>query len=52
MCAPESQDLLNKAGLDFDKHERCGIDVEHFGELLITSGLVLFDDVRWVSFHR
>lgn len=52
MCAPESLDLLNKAGLDFDKHDRYGIDVEHFGELLITSGMALFDDVKWVSFHR
>jgi CCR4-NOT transcription complex subunit 7/8 len=52
MCAPESLDLLNKAGLDFAKHDRYGIDVEHFGELLITSGLALFDDVKWVSFHR
>jgi CCR4-NOT transcription complex subunit 7/8 len=52
MCAPESLDLLNKAGLDFDRFERNGINIEHFGELLITSGLVLFEDVRWVSFHR
>lgn len=52
MCAPESLDLLNKAGLDFDQHEKMGIDVEHFGELLITSGLAIFDDVKWVSFHR
>jgi CCR4-NOT transcription complex subunit 7/8 len=51
MCAPESLDLLNKAGLDFDKHENHGIDIEHFGELMITSGLVLFEDVRWVTFH-
>ncbi|SOV08067.1 probable CCR4-NOT transcription complex, subunit 7 [Ustilago sp. UG-2017a] len=51
MCAPDSLDLLTKAGLDFDRHERMGIDVEHFGELLITSGLALFDDVKWVSFH-
>jgi CCR4-NOT transcription complex subunit 7/8 len=51
MCAPESLDLLHKAGLDFERHDKMGIDVEHFGELLITSGLALFDDVRWVSFH-
>ncbi|PWN41243.1 CAF1-domain-containing protein [Ceraceosorus guamensis] len=51
MCAPESLELLHKAGLDFERHERMGIDVEHFGELLITSGLALFDDVKWVSFH-
>ncbi|KAK0524660.1 CCR4-NOT core DEDD RNase subunit [Tilletia horrida] len=51
MCAPDSLDLLTKAGLDFERHERIGIDIKHFGELMITSGLVLFDDVKWVSFH-
>lgn len=52
MCAPDSLDLLTKAGLDFERHGKYGIDVEHFGELLITSGLALFEDVKWVSFHR
>ncbi|CAO1631946.1 unnamed protein product [Sympodiomycopsis kandeliae] len=51
MCAPDSLELLNKAGLDFDRHDKLGIDVEYFGELLITSGLALFEDVKWVSFH-
>ncbi|CAO1634170.1 unnamed protein product [Parajaminaea phylloscopi] len=51
MCAPDSLELLNKAGLEFDRHEKFGIDVEYFGELLITSGLALFEEVRWVSFH-
>lgn len=51
MCAPDSLELLNKAGLDFDRHEKYGIDVEYFGELLVTSGLALFQDVKWVSFH-
>ncbi|WFD29541.1 CCR4-NOT core DEDD RNase subunit [Malassezia sp. CBS 17886] len=51
MCAPESFELLSKAGLDFERHRRFGIEHEHFGELFITSGLVLLDDVKWVSFH-
>ena len=51
MCAPDSLELLSKAGLDFERHRHLGIDHEHFGEMLITSGLALFDDVRWVSFH-
>lgn len=28
-----------------------GIDVQHFGELLTTSGLVLNDEIKWISFH-
>ena len=52
MYAPESIDLLVKSGINFKRHEEHGISVEHFGELLISSGLVLLDDVQWVSFHR
>ncbi|RMX61366.1 hypothetical protein pdam_00020182 [Pocillopora damicornis] len=32
-------------------HEEEGIDVNDFAELLITSGLVLNEDVKWLSFH-
>ena len=28
-----------------------GIDVEHFGDLLTSSGLVLDNSVKWISFH-
>jgi CCR4-NOT transcription complex subunit 7/8 len=52
MFAPESIELLTKSGLNFKKHEEQGIDVNHFGELLISSGLVLLEDVKWISFHR
>jgi CCR4-NOT transcription complex subunit 7/8 len=52
MYAPESIELLTKSGIDFKRHDEQGIDVEYFGELLVTSGLVLFEDVKWVSFHR
>lgn len=52
MYAQNSIELLTKSGIDFKKHEDYGIDVEEFGELLISSGLVLTDDVKWISFHR
>ena len=52
MSAPESIELLTKSGIDFKRHDEQGIDLDYFGELLITSGLVLFEDVKWVSFHR
>lgn len=51
MCAPDSLELLLQAGLDFERHRHYGIDHGHFGEMLITSGLALFEDVKWVSFH-
>ncbi|GAO50124.1 CAF1-domain-containing protein [Saitoella complicata NRRL Y-17804] len=51
MCAQDSIDLLTKSGLDWKKHQEMGIDFDLFGELLISSGWVLFDDVKWISFH-
>jgi|AntAceMinimDraft_5_1070358.scaffolds.fasta_scaffold213972_2 hypothetical protein len=40
MYAQDSIDLLKEAGLDFARHEASGIDVQYFGELMVTSGLV------------
>ncbi|CAZ82960.1 unnamed protein product [Tuber melanosporum] len=51
MYAQESIDLLTKSGIDFAKHAEHGIDVYQFGNLLISSGLVMYDDVKWISFH-
>ncbi|KAF3930116.1 hypothetical protein ABW19_dt0206844 [Dactylella cylindrospora] len=51
MYAQESIDLLTKSGIDFKRHEDYGINVSQFGELLISSGLVLLDNVKWISFH-
>ena len=51
LYAQDSMQLLDEAGLEFDRHKREGIDVEYFGELLVTSGIVLNDEVRWLTFH-
>lgn len=51
MYLQESIDLLQKSGINFQKHLEYGIDIHHFGEVLISSGFVLFDDVKWISFH-
>jgi len=51
MYAQDSIDLLTNSGIDFEKNDKYGIDVEYFGELLISSGFVLLDDVKWISFH-
>lgn len=51
MFAQDSIDLLVKSGISFPDHANRGIDPLRFGELLMVSGLVLDDRVKWVSFH-
>lgn len=51
MYAQDSIELLQKSGIDFKRLETEGIDNDVFAEHLITSGLVLFSNVKWVSFH-
>ncbi|PRW61491.1 CCR4-associated factor [Chlorella sorokiniana] len=51
MYAQDSIELLKQSGIDFAQNEARGIDVRHFGELLMVSGVVLNEDVRWITFH-
>lgn len=51
MYNQDSIDFLAQSGLDLDTHEKNGIDPHEFGALMISSGLVLLEDVRWISFH-
>jgi CCR4-NOT transcription complex subunit 7/8 len=51
MFAQDSIDLLIASGLDFKEHDQNGIDVHDFGEQLMMSGVVLNEDVRWLTFH-
>lgn len=51
MYAEDSIQLLKESGIDFGRHAAEGIDVARFGELVMMSGLVLCEDVKWVSFH-
>ena len=51
MYAADSIELLKQSGIDFGQNEARGIDVQQFGELLMVSGVVLNEDVRWITFH-
>lgn len=51
MYAQDSIDLLQNSGIQFKKHEEEGIDVNDFAELLMTSGVVLNENIKWLSFH-
>lgn len=52
MYAQDSIDLLTSSGIQFKKHDEEGIDPTLFAELLMTSGVVLCDNIKWISFHR
>lgn len=51
MYAQDSIDFLKQSGIDFDKQQKKGIDVQDFGELIMSSGLVMNEEVKWISFH-
>ncbi|KAI3437196.1 Poly(A)-specific ribonuclease [Psidium guajava] len=47
----DSIELLKQCGIDFRKNNEKGVDATRFGELLMSSGIVLNDSVYWVTFH-
>ncbi|KAK4834613.1 hypothetical protein QYF36_025579 [Acer negundo] len=49
--AHDSVELLKRQGINFEKNRELGIDSFLFAELMISSGLVLNEDVTWVTFH-
>jgi len=51
MYSQDSINLLSSSGLDFAAHEERGVDPLYFAELLMASGIVLVDDVKWITFH-
>ncbi len=52
MYASDSIELLQGSGIQFHRMETDGIDPLTFSEYLYTSGIVLNEDMRWISFHR
>ena len=52
MYAQDSIDMLTSAGIQFKRHEEEGIEVDDFAELLMTSGLVLREEITWITFAR
>ncbi|KAI4377196.1 hypothetical protein MLD38_014867 [Melastoma candidum] len=49
--AHDSIDLLSRCGIDFRKNREMGVDARRFSELLMSSGIVLNENVQWVTFH-
>ncbi|KAF8064792.1 hypothetical protein N665_1166s0007 [Sinapis alba] len=51
MYAPDSIELLRLSGIDFARNNRFGVESTRFAELLMGSGVVLSDEIQWVTFH-
>ncbi|CVK94263.1 related to POP2-required for glucose derepression [Fusarium fujikuroi] len=51
MYNEKSIESLQQAGIDFNALERDGIDPHEFASLMIPSGLICYDNVKWISFH-
>lgn len=51
MYAQDSIQLLTESGINFSKHSTEGIDVQFFAEKIMCSGIVLSEDIEWISFH-
>eukprot|EP00899_Mesostigma_viride_P024359 jgi/Mesvir1/5107/Mv15267-RA.1 len=51
LYAEDSIDLLKQSGIDFKLNRERGIDTAHFGDLLMSSGVVLNENVHWITFH-
>ncbi|XP_024983119.1 probable CCR4-associated factor 1 homolog 6 [Cynara cardunculus var. scolymus] len=49
--ASDSIEMLKQCGIDFNKNTEMGIDANRFGELLMSSGIVLNPNICWVTFH-
>lgn len=52
MFAQDSIELLKLSGINFAENESRGIDVHRFGELLMSSGIVLNEEVRHFCIAR
>jgi len=51
LYAEESIDLLMNSGIQFSQHSSEGVEPSDFAEMLLSSGLVLMDNVTWLTFH-
>jgi CCR4-NOT transcription complex subunit 7/8 len=49
--APDSISMLMASGINFNKLRSNGIPYDLFAEYIITSGLILNDEVTWIAFH-
>jgi len=47
----ESIEMLKEAGINFEELAEKGIDPLYFAEYFYSSGLLLNEDIKWITFH-
>ncbi|PON40626.1 Ribonuclease H-like domain containing protein [Parasponia andersonii] len=48
---PDSIELLERSGIDFEKCGEKGVKASRFSELFTSSGVVMNDEVHCITFH-
>lgn len=43
--------MLKDSGIDFDKLAIDGCDYNIFSEFIMSSGIILNEDIKWICFH-
>ena len=49
--ASDSIELMCQSGINFKKNKERGVDSHRFTRLLMSSGIALNENVRWITFH-
>lgn len=51
LYAQDSIEFLRGSGINFARHVSDGVSVTSFAEVLMSSGIVLNEEIKWISFH-
>lgn len=51
MLSVESLDLLRKSGINYEMHKTTGVSKFEFAQLMIDSGLLMDNEVTWITYH-
>lgn len=47
----DSLNLLIASGINFNKLAKDGIPIQRFGEVIMGTGLILNDNIKWITYH-
>lgn len=51
MISGESLELLRKSGINYEMHKNIGVNKFEFAQLMIDSGLLMDENVTWITYH-
>ncbi|CAL9728545.1 poly(A) ribonuclease Pop2p [Monosporozyma unispora] len=51
MISGESLELLRKSGINYEMHKNIGVSKFEFAQLMIDSGLLMDENITWITYH-